>query len=48
MSAAGSAVINSGQQVGGVFGTAILVVILGNERWVLRCVLSPGRLAGWV
>ena len=29
-SATGSAVINSGRQVGGVFGTAILFVILGN------------------
>ena len=29
LSATGSAVVNSGRQVGGVFGTAILVVILG-------------------
>ena len=29
LSATGSAVINSGRQIGGVFGTAILVVILG-------------------
>ena len=30
LSATGSAVVNSGRQVGGVFGTAILVVILGD------------------
>jgi EmrB/QacA subfamily drug resistance transporter len=29
LSATGSAVVNSGRQIGGVFGTAILVVILG-------------------
>jgi EmrB/QacA subfamily drug resistance transporter len=29
LSATGSAVVNSGRQVGGVFGTAILVVVLG-------------------
>jgi hypothetical protein len=30
LSATGSAVVNSGRQIGGVFGTAILVVILGD------------------
>ena len=29
LSASGSAVVNSGRQIGGVFGTAILVVVLG-------------------
>jgi fucose permease len=29
LSATGSAVVNSGRQIGGVFGTAILVLILG-------------------
>jgi EmrB/QacA subfamily drug resistance transporter len=30
LSATGSAVVNSGRQIGGVFGTAILVVVLGD------------------
>ena len=30
LSATGSAVVNSGRQIGGVFGTALLVLILGN------------------
>ena len=30
LSATGSAVVNSGRQIGGVFGTTILVLILGN------------------
>ena len=32
LSATGSAVVNSGRQVGGVFGASILVVILGNAE----------------
>jgi EmrB/QacA subfamily drug resistance transporter len=30
LSATGSAVVNSGRQVGGIFGTSILVIVLGN------------------
>src|SRR5271166_4437818 len=57
LSATGSAVVNSGHQVGGVFGTAILVLILGKAAvtgdptqyyhlwWVAAAACVPAALA---
>ena len=48
LSATGSAVVNSGRQIGGVFGTAVLVLILGKaattgDPTVLPPVVGSGR-----
>ena len=57
LSATGSAVVNSGRQIGGVFGASLLVVILGHAEvtgdptrfydlwWVAAALCRPAALA---